>query len=146
MQQLEVEGIEKDITKQWSKLGPEGQGEEVKLAAQHCLLGVQETLSHPNDYTWLEKFSTAYAKHPNYKEFLTFKQEIETGNYQIHFSLDKVRNSNKSRAVYLVTTVERFDHKKIAPATKAMIETWASKIGCDILENDIDRLLKLLCD
>jgi hypothetical protein len=142
--QLKDEGIQKDITKEWNKLGEEGKGEELKLKVHHCLLGVEESLSHPQDYTTLKKITLTYRNHPQYQDFEAFKKEIETGNYQIHFSLEKVRNKNGSRSVYMMTFVERVDRKAIPAKLRTNIETWASMIGFDALKMDIDSVLKQL--
>ncbi len=144
MSPLNAEGMQKDITKEWERLGSEGKGEELKLKVHHCLLGVEESLSHPQDYTTLKKLSSNYSKHPQFKAFEEFKKEIETGNYQIHFALDKVRNKDGSRTVYMVTYVERIDRKAIPAQVKGNIETWATTIGYDALKMDIESVLKQL--
>lgn len=139
MQQLQDRN-QKDITKLWNKLGAEGRGDELKLAAHHCLLGVQDTLSHPQDYTLLNSLSSVYKTD---KAFQAFKSELESGRYQIHFSLDHVRNNDGSYSIYLATMVECMDGKDIPSQTKVNIEEWAAKIGHDALKTDIERILNL---
>lgn len=144
MSQLNAEGMQKDITREWEKLGTEGKGEELKLKVHHCLLGVEESLSHPQDYTTLKKLTSNYSKHPQFQTFEEFKKEIETGIYEIHFSLDKVRNKDGSRSVFMVTYVERVDRKAIPAKVKNNIEIWATTIGLDALKMDIESVLKQL--
>lgn len=145
MQPLKGEGIQKEITDIWNKLGQEGEGEELKLAAHHCLLGVQDTLSHPQDYALLlKKLSSNYSSHPQYSEFEKFKKEIDTNDYQIHFLLEKVRNKDESRSVFMVTYVERTDRKPIPADIRTNIEKWATIIGYDALKMDIESVLKQL--
>lgn len=144
MSQTEAEGTQLDITKEWEKLGTEGKGEELKLKVHHCLLGVEESLSHPHDYTTLKKLTLSYSKHPQFDAFEEFRREIETGDYQIHFSLEKVRNKDGSRSIYMVTYVERMDRTAISTSVRKNIEKWASMIGYDALKMDINSVLKQL--
>jgi len=131
--------LQKDITMLWNTLGAEGQGEELKLAAHHCLLGVQDTLSHPQDYTLLNKLAASYQDD---KGFQAFKAYVESGDYEIHFLLDMERKGD-DQVVYLTTIVERADRRSISPEIKSNIEEWAAKIGYDTLKSDIERIKHL---